>query len=127
RRARHASSVRPARTTFRPKLEVLEDRCLFSAGALDPTYGRGGLVTGTIQSPQAIVVQSDGKIVVAGNGGGLERVNPNGRVDSSFGNNGTTVPVSEGFSALAIDANSKIVAVGPSSIPVAGQRTDEVT
>lgn len=35
---------RRPRTGFRPQLEVLEDRTLLSAGALDPTFGVEGKV-----------------------------------------------------------------------------------
>ena len=29
----------------KPGLEILEERCLLTAGMLDPTFGNGGLVT----------------------------------------------------------------------------------
>lgn len=34
-------------SAVRPQVEVLEDRCLLSAGDLDPTFGSGGWVTTT--------------------------------------------------------------------------------
>jgi len=53
-------SSRCGRSTFRPRLETLEDRYLLSAGALDPTFGSGGTVTtsfaqGVQNSAQALV------------------------------------------------------------------------
>src|SRR5262249_38148067 len=63
-----ARGRRPAR--FRPRLEALEDRCLLSAGLLDPTFGTGGLVTTAVSSrgsqANALAIQPDGKIVAAG-------------------------------------------------------------
>jgi hypothetical protein len=35
----------------RPRLEALEDRCVPSAGQLDPTFGAGGKVITDIQAP----------------------------------------------------------------------------
>ena len=79
-RSRHAhSSYRPRETqrtrasqrlTFRPFAEPLEDRTLLSAGNLDPTFGGAGTVVTSFPSAvaagNAVAIQSDGKIVVAG-------------------------------------------------------------
>ena len=58
----------PHRTILR--LEALEDRCVPSAGVLDPTFGSGGTVTtrfgGNNFDPtyaEALVIQPDGKIL----------------------------------------------------------------
>src|SRR5687768_3897813 len=55
-------------------LEPLEDRCLLSAGALDPAFGVGGIVTTNVGLPDndfeqvtAVAVQPDGKIIAVGN------------------------------------------------------------
>src|SRR5438105_749409 len=82
-----AQTSRTNRRRARLALEALEDRSLPSAGALDPTFGTGGLVTtnlgpwrsptsdvaaqfasgtGIVQGPHSVAVQSDGKIIVAG-------------------------------------------------------------
>jgi hypothetical protein len=45
---RRTTSARTPRARCRPRLETLDDRCLLSAGALDPTFGSGGIVTTTI-------------------------------------------------------------------------------
>jgi uncharacterized delta-60 repeat protein len=85
---------------FRPQVDALEDRCLLSAaGALDTTFGGTGQVTTSLSkgndTANAVLIQPwDGKVVVAGsNGSGmaLARYNPNGALDSSFGNAGTVV------------------------------------
>ena len=104
------------------------DRCLMSAGALDPSFGNGGLVSGPNvgQPPNtgafAVVVQTDGKIVAGGGGGNqpgrqvLERFNANGTLDRTFGSGGVVqTAVGAGNSnilALALQSDGKIVAVG---------------
>src|SRR5262245_29439831 len=70
---RRAPRSRPPfrRSTFRPCLEALEDRCVPSAGALDPTFGNGvGYVTTSPTTgadlARAGLIQPDGKILAAG-------------------------------------------------------------
>jgi uncharacterized delta-60 repeat protein len=98
------SHVPPSR---RPRLEVLEDRCVPSAGALDPTFGNGaGYVTTSPTTgadlAKAALIQPDGKILAAGivyvpTGGssteefGVVRYNANGTLDTSFGSGGTAL------------------------------------
>jgi uncharacterized delta-60 repeat protein len=69
-----------------------------TVGHLDTTFGNGGLVTTSAQSSlygQAVALQSDGKIIVAGIAQtpgqmfALVRYNPDGSMDTSFGLNGT--------------------------------------
>jgi uncharacterized delta-60 repeat protein len=68
----------------------------------------------------AVALQPDGKIVAAGVSDkifALARYNANGSLDASFGTGGkvtTAVGSSSGASALAIQANGKIVVVGSS-------------
>ena len=67
------SAAGSSRACFRPALERLEDRTLRSAGQLDPTFGVGGKITTDFQGQVSAVatgavLQSDGKIVVAGYG-----------------------------------------------------------
>ena len=103
-----------------------------AAGDLDPTFGGDGKVTTDFgpgqNSAEDVAIQSDGKIVVVGTanvGGGLEfalaRYNPNGDLDTSFGNGGKVVT---NFSrlvnlalAVAIQSDGKIVAAGFTSDP----------
>jgi uncharacterized delta-60 repeat protein len=66
-------------------------------GALDPTFGSGGIVTlslgGKNVQAAGVAVLSDGKIVAGGRADEsfvAARVNPNGVLDASFGTGGTT-------------------------------------
>ena len=89
--------VRFGRFQFRPRLEGLEDRCLLSAGALDPTFGNGaGFVTTGVNSGASgrdALIQPDGKIIAAGTTALVDgetvftaaRYNVNGTLDASFG------------------------------------------
>jgi len=105
-----------------------------SNGTLDSTFGSGGKVTldlfGREDEALAVALQTDGKILAAGYGGGagqledfaLARFNPDGSVDSSFGTAGK-VTTDFGFRdkvfALAIQPDGKIIAGG-----FAGDSTD---
>jgi uncharacterized delta-60 repeat protein len=77
-----------------------------STGAQDLGFGSGGLAltefaSGTYEDPNArVALQPDGKIVVAGTGGTLDsdypdfilaRYNPDGSLDTTFGNGGKVV------------------------------------
>src|SRR4051812_37967471 len=64
-------------------IEILESRTLLSA-ALDPSFGSGGIVKGPGQQSEHLLVQSDGKLLVA-DVAGLIRYNANGSLDTSFG------------------------------------------
>ncbi len=127
------------RISLRPLLETLEDRCVPSAGALDPTFGNGGKLTTDFPGPTndiglaASVIQADGKIVVAGDafsvggGGGpaLVRYNSDGSLDTTFGSGGKVVPdfkaFGGGISALAIQGDGKILAAGAAPGATAGE------
>ena len=97
-------------------------------GTLDATFGRGGKVRtdfpGLAAVPSAVVIQADGKIVVAGGAfplftfaGNFEvvRYNPNGSLDRSFGNGGivtTTFPEGSYAFDVALQPDGKIIAAG---------------
>ncbi len=101
-------------------------------GSLDTSFGTGGLVTTdfgtTHDSAQAVAIQADGRIVVAGTNGSdfiLARYNTNGSLDSgaagdstpadSFGTGGrvtTDLGGLDSANALVIQASGKIVAGG---------------
>jgi uncharacterized delta-60 repeat protein len=99
-------------------------------GALDPTFGVGGMVMTDfpLQAAvaRAVAVQSDGKIVVDGwVGAGLEnqflvmRYNSNGSLDTGFGNGGiVTTKLWDGnnhdarLGSLALQSDGKIVVAG---------------
>ena len=97
-------------------------------GTLDTTFGRGGKVRtdfpGLAAVPSSVVIQPDGKIVVAGGAfplftfaGNFEvvRYNPNGSLDRSFGNGGivtTTFPEGSYAFDVALQPDGKIIAAG---------------
>ncbi len=80
----------------------LSVRVIGTDGTLDPTFGNGGKLTLDIDPSQslleAVSVQADGRIVVAGSTGLLgtkdalvARLHPDGSLDTSFGNGGTLI------------------------------------
>jgi uncharacterized delta-60 repeat protein len=96
---RHSKLSRSVRSSLRPSLEALEDRCLLStAGALDPTFGNGaGFVTTSISNGNdtghSTLIQPNGDIVAVGTANShaeltVERYNLNGTLDTSFGSGG---------------------------------------
>lgn len=90
-------------------------------GTLDSTFGTGGIVK-TAFSERAyaysVAIQSDGKIVVGGDGGyafGLARYTSSGALDSTFGTGGkvtTTIGGESAIRSIAIQSDGKIVAAG---------------
>jgi uncharacterized delta-60 repeat protein len=98
---------------------------LNSNGSPDPLFGTNGVVAESVLYDQ-IVVQSDGKIVVAGsnatNGGtsafDLARYNPSGSLDSAFGRGGQVTTSSPlrytqlEASALLLQTNGELVVLG---------------
>jgi uncharacterized delta-60 repeat protein len=104
-----------------------------SSGALDTTFNSGGKMPGTVVlrpnsntycTANGVVIQPDGKIVVlgelgtGGNAGdefAIERFNPNGTLDTTFGNAGSLVQLignSDNMTGLALDAAGNIVVSG---------------
>src|SRR4051794_17266877 len=82
------------------RAEALEDRRLLAAVTLDPAFGGGaGRVYTNFGSPydepQAMAVQSDGKILAIGWGSSINfslvRYLPNGSLDPTFGSGGKAV------------------------------------
>jgi uncharacterized delta-60 repeat protein len=101
------------------------------AGQLDKGFASAGIFSfklstrnGNNNVANAVALQSDGKIVVAGQLGsrsGLIRLNPNGSVDSTFGNDGVVVTklggvIDQFFGGVAIQSDGKIVVVA-SGVP----------
>jgi uncharacterized delta-60 repeat protein len=99
-----------------------------SDGSLDTTFGALGSAA-SVATPTALVLQKDGKIVVAGAlavvppaanrvGFGLVRYNSAGMVDKTFGSGGVAVAdfgtnaALSGAFALAIQSNGELVAAG---------------
>lgn len=129
----------PARGAFPPSVQTLSVAGLIARynpnGSLDTTFGSSGQAA-SVAAASAIVVQVDGRIVVAGSinsrlvappapndtGFGLVRYNPNGSIDTTFGRRGAVItdfgksaPLAETF-ALALQSDGEIIAAG-----VAGQ------
>ncbi|MCC7306375.1 MAG: PxKF domain-containing protein [Acidobacteria bacterium] len=100
----------------------------FSSGSLDPTFDTDGKVTTSIASGndfgQAVAIQADGKIVVAGyasNGTNddlaVARYNTDGSPDTTFSGDGKVTTPILGFDqaySVAIQPDGKIVAAGAS-------------
>jgi uncharacterized delta-60 repeat protein len=99
-----------------------------SGGVLDPSFASGGKVLTDLgvksyDGASAVVVQADGKIVVAGSskakGKGVDfalvRYTTSGKLDSSFGTGGkvlTDFGKVDRLAAVALQADGKIVAAG---------------
>jgi uncharacterized delta-60 repeat protein len=93
-------------------------------GDLDATFGTGGKVTTDFgpgsNSAAAVAIQADSKTVAAGSSGSghfaLGRYKTDGSLDASFGIGGKVTTDVGGFfeaaSAVAIQANGKIIAAG---------------
>lgn len=109
---------------------ILSTRML-SSGAPDPAYGHSGTVTVNINGgacANAVALQPDGKIVLAGTGGDLSsgtlafaavRLLPNGQLDPQFGHGGvSTVPIgTEAIAnAVSIRPDGKIVLGGMATV-----------
>lgn len=98
-------------------------------GDLDQSFGVHGIVATDLQVyyaiANAIAIQPDRKIVVAGAAGyyyhfAVVRYNPDGSLDNSFGNNGfvqTDFGMDyDSIAGLKIQANGKIVVAGPTDV-----------
>ena len=106
-------------TAVRCGMEALESRRMLSAGQLDPTFGKGGIVTdNTLPSASTLAVQSDGKVVEASQFFGhisLARFNADGSPDKSFGYFGRLTSDVGGVTKvadLALQPDGKIVIAG---------------
>lgn len=97
-----------------------------SDGSLDGGFGNAGKVTvNELGRVTALVLQPDNKIIIAGTSAAasdfaVARYNPNGSLDTSFGNNGITTTdlgASDSLLTIALQSDGKIVAVGSSGIP----------
>ena len=104
-------------------------------GSLDNTFGTGGIVTTVIpgtsfSGASAVAIQSDGKIVAAGNTYSTNfdfavfRYNANGTLDTGFDTDGIFVlPIgtgNDGASAMVIQADGKIVVAGSAVVNSVG-------
>lgn len=103
-------------------------------GDLDATFGNGGVVAidnaaNLSDQARAVAVQADGKIVVGGEIAAappdgfaiLNRLNPDGSLDTSFGSGGKIIGPQMTLGGLAILPDGKILTVGSmrsSTIPM---------
>jgi uncharacterized delta-60 repeat protein len=98
-----------------------------SSGQLDTSFGDSGFIIveiGSVASSNAIVLQSDGKIIAGGFSvlNGLQsfvlvRVNTDGSLDGSFGDGGivaTPTGLGDAVRSMVIDSNGKITVGGSS-------------
>jgi uncharacterized delta-60 repeat protein len=107
---------------------------LLPNGSVDTTFGNQGAVmtafTNFINSPNAVAIQLDGKIVVAGetqssddsiNRFAVARYNPNGSLDTTFGSGGRVTPeffnvtfggVREVADVILLQPDNKIIVAG---------------
>jgi uncharacterized delta-60 repeat protein len=91
-------------------------------GTIDTTFGSAGMFTIRFRDVDNFVVglgiQSSGKIVVSGTGlpggGQIVRLNTNGSIDTTFGNNGSVVP-SITPEAMILQPDDKILLGGAAS------------
>ncbi len=117
---------------------------LDASGVLDPTFGRAGQVGipatlpvsfGLFLTGDALAIQPDGKLIVGGSSDYTRtgfnaqqrmvalRFEPNGAVDPSFGIGGacilTSAPASSDVSAIAIQADGKILLADRNNVAMA--------
>jgi uncharacterized delta-60 repeat protein len=88
------------------------------SGVLDPTFGSQGMIIGPSPDNGAypgadMALQPDGRIVIVGHNGGqvsLQRYEPNGFIDHSFGEGGTaTLEIEGSASRVALQSDGKIL------------------
>src|SRR5581483_1416850 len=100
---------------------------LTGAGALDESFGTGGVLTSGQTTGNDLLIQSDGKIVVGGigrGGFGLSRYNADGTPDSTFGSGGfVSTSAFGGHATTASDLHrlefgpfGRIIAVGEADL-----------
>jgi hypothetical protein len=90
----------------------VEVRLFGETGVLDSGFSSTPFEFGTDprSTPQALAVQKNGQVVVAGDG--LARLDTNGELDTTFGNGGS-LTVNNTVNALLIDRNGDILAIEP--------------
>ncbi len=88
-------------------------------GTLDATFGTNGVVltqaSGATNLVMALAIQSDGKVIAVGEGGGTMQVfryNVNGSLDTTFNGTGRAEPTAGTAHAVAIQPDGKIVVSG---------------
>src|ERR1039458_10296882 len=128
----HATTLKRASLLIFSILLIASQQAAAQAGHLDPTFGSGGIVTtdfgdqtgsSNVASANAVTIQSNGKIVVAGGVPShtgfpvpaVARYNTNGSLDTTFGTSGmVSIPSIEDvpFTAIPLLTDGAIVATG---------------
>jgi uncharacterized delta-60 repeat protein len=100
-------------------------------GNLDSSFGSGGKVVtridGRTTTARTLLIQPDGKIIVAGTAGAtsdhglIVRYNVNGSLDTSFGSSGAVevdfFGTGDSFGAIALQPDGRIIAAGTATNP----------
>ena len=84
-------------------------------GALDPTFGHGGIALTKAGVPYALAIQRDHKLVTAGDPFRAARFLEDGSLDESFGKNGKARTAFQGLAsadAVVVRADGKIAVAG---------------
>jgi uncharacterized delta-60 repeat protein len=95
---------------------IASTSALAEGGVLDPTFGTNGIVVtdlgGSSDTAVNIVLQPDGKIVMAASGSSpsLVRYNTDGTLDTTFGTNGKVAVAVSG--AVALQTDGKLIVGG---------------
>ena len=96
-------------------LVFFNQKIVAQVGTLDPTFGNSGLIISDSLTSQQnkSLIQNDGKILVYGLNNSVDRFNPDGSFDESFGTNGRAYFYINGLTPfrneLAIQSKGKIV------------------
>jgi len=102
-------------------------------GALDPTFGAGGVSVFPVDQRlfnyvTAVALQADGRLLIASYGGStqdLYRLRQDGSMDPSFGLNGRVVPATSYVHGLQVQTDGKFIACGGSgAIDILRYRSD---
>jgi uncharacterized delta-60 repeat protein len=92
---------------------------LLPNGSADPSFGSAGIAAFPGAGVNAIAVQPDGKVLLAGVGASLVRLEPNGLIDRTFGNQGAVfarIGTDDAANGVSVQRNGMIVLAGAATI-----------
>jgi uncharacterized delta-60 repeat protein len=87
-------------------------------GSLDSTFGNGGIASADVvfipeDGATSLVIQTNGKIVIATNNGVVNRYNADGSLDTGFGTDGTvSMPSGASANSVALQSDGMVVVAG---------------
>lgn len=131
-----SSKTKNKKSRMRAAIEAMENRYMLSGGVIDTSFGSAGTTQANLpgaQTANAIVIQSDGKIVQGGavynppvsDDFALFRYTSSGATDTTFNSAGyVTTDFAGGYdmiNSLAIQSDGKIIAGGTASINSTGE------